>query len=144
MALATLAQIRSGLKTRLDTISGLQTYAYLPATPTMPCAFVGSPREVEYHTAMQAGVQWGFSVWALVSNAQPTEASQTQLDLFVSPTGTTSIRAALETSTGIPQTLVAVVDDVVVDSCQGYSFYVTEQGTYFGAEFTIRVLAGTV
>lgn len=144
MAAATLAQIRPALKALLASISGLQTYAYLPALPDLPCAFVGAPRDVLYHAAMQSGLnEWTFSVWALVSNATPTEESQAQLDLFVSPNGTKSIKAALETTTGLPQTLTGVVDDVVVDGCSGYSMYVTENGSYFGAEFTVRVLAGT-
>ena len=142
MALATLAQIRAGLNTRLATVSGLQTYAYLPATPNLPCAFVGGPQEVTYHDSMQNGLNiWTMSVWALVSNATPTEESQAQLDLFVSPTGTRSIRLALEGSSP-PQTLSSVVADVVVDSCSGYTMYVTEQGSYFGAEFVVRVFAG--
>lgn len=142
MAVATLAQIRSGLNTRLATITGLQTYAYLPATPEVPCAFVGGPRDVSYHDTMQTGLNtWAMSVWVLVSNSTPTVESQTDLDEFVSPTGTNSIRTVLENSTS-PQTLTSVVADVVVESCSGYAIYATEQGSYFGAEFLVRVWAG--
>lgn len=142
MALATLAQIRAGLNTRLATITGLQTFAYLPANPPLPCAFVGGVREVTYHESMVLGANvWTLGVWVLVSTATPTVEAQADLDLFVSPTGTNSIVAALEGGT-TGQTLAGIVADVVVDSCSGYSIYVTEQGSYFGAEFAVRVFAG--
>ena len=140
MALATLAQIRAGLKTRLDTISGLQTYAYLPATPTMPCAFIGVGDGTDiYHDAMQTGVvTWPMRVWVLVSAAVPSEESQADADLFVSPTGASSIKLALE-GASTPQTLVGVVSDVVVDGFTEPQTYVTEQGSYWGVQFAVRV-----
>lgn len=142
MALATLAQIRAGLNTRLATISGLQTYAYLPGVPTLPCAFVAGPRDVEYHSAMATGLNtWTMVIWALVSQAPPTVESQADLDEMISPTGSKSIKLAVEGSS-TPQTLSGVVADVVVDSCSGYATYVTETAAYLGAEFTVRVFAG--
>jgi len=142
MAVATLAQIRAGLNTRLATITGLQTFAYMPAQPPLPCAFVGGPREVTYHAAMNTGLnEWRLSVWVLVSNATPTVESQADLDEYVSPTGTRSIRAAVEGTAGT-QTLAGVVSDVVVEGIEAYALYVTETGSYFGAEFTVRVFAG--
>lgn len=145
MALATLAQIRAGLNTRLATVSGLQTFAYIPATSStpVPCAFVGGVREVTYHDTMHVGLNtWLLSVWVLVSTATPTVEAQADLDEFVSPTGTNSIRAAIEGSSP-PQTLSSTVDYVVVESCSGYAVYQTESGSYFGAEFLVRVMAGT-
>lgn len=142
MALATLAEIRAGLQTRLATITGLQSFAYLPPSPPLPCAFVGGVREVTYHESMVLGLNsWVLSVWVLVSNAVPTVEAQADLDLFVSPTGTNSIVAAIEGGT-TGQTLVGKVGDVVVERCDGYAVYVTETGSYFGAEFTVRVQAG--
>lgn len=138
MAVATLAQIRAGLNTRLATISGVQTYAYLPAQPTVPCAFVGGPRQVTYNQTMQTGLnEWTMIVWVLVSTAVPSVEAQTDLDQFVSPTGSLSVRAAIE---GDP-TLGGVVADTIVDSSDGYSFYVTESGSFFGAQFVVRVAA---
>ncbi len=75
----------------------------------------------------------------LVSNAVPTVEAQKDLDEYVSPTGTKSVLAAIEAS---PQTLVGIVADVVVERVNGYSIYVTETASYFGAEFDVRVWAG--
>lgn len=142
MALATLAQIRAGLNTRLATITGLQTYAYRPGVPTAPCAFVNGVRDVEYHQTMQTGlVTWPMSVWVLVSAAPPSAEAQADLDEYISPTGTNSIKTAIEGGvTG--QTLSGIVADVVVESCSGESILVLEDGAYFGAEFLVRVWAG--
>ena len=138
MAVATLAQIRAGLQTRLATISGIQTYAYLPALPTVPCAFVGGPRNIAYHEAMQNGLgEWTMVVWVLVSAAVPSVEAQTDLDAYVSPTGSLSVRQAIEAD----PTLGGVVADTSVDLSDGYSFYVTEQGSFFGAQFVVRVAA---
>ena len=135
---ATLAQIRAGLNTRLATISNIQTYAYLPGVPSLPCAFVAGPRDVNYHQAMADGMsEWTMVLWVLVSNATPTVESQTDLDAFVSPTGSSSVKAAVEGDT----TLGGIVADTVVDSSDGYSFYVTEGGSYLGAQFVVRVAA---
>ena len=74
---ATLAQIRAGLKTRLATISGVQTYSSRPALPQLPCLFPGGVAQVNYHSAMGNGLcEWTFTVWALVSDAKPTETAQ--------------------------------------------------------------------
>jgi hypothetical protein len=143
MAIASIATIRAGLNTRLATISNLQTFAYLPAQPPMPCAFVGGPTSLTYHDSMAQGLNiLTISVWVLVSTATPTVEGQSDLDEFVSSTGTNSIRAAIEGSTS-PQTLSGTVADVVVDQCTGYTIYTTESGSYFGAEFSCRVFAAT-
>lgn len=138
MAQATLAQVRAGLQTRLKTISGLQTYAYLPTVPVCPCAFVGSP-QLAYHQAMKGVAEYTFTVWVLTNESKPTEAAQTELDEYVQPTGTKSIKAALEGTS--PQTLSGVVDDVVVDELVGYGIYAGDQAAYFGAQFQVRVIS---
>lgn len=139
MAQATLAQIRAGLQTRLQTITGLQTYAYLPTVPQAPCAFVGSPRELTYHAAMGGVAEYVFSVWVLTNESKPSNAAQAELDEYVQPSGSKSIKAALE-GTG-PQTLGGIVDDVVCDGLLGYAIYGGDQAAYFGAQFSVRVIS---
>lgn len=143
MALATLAQIRSGLNTRLATISGLQTYAYMPAVPACPCAFVAGVGESEYHRAHQTGyIVWPCRVVVLVSTAPPNNESQTDLDEFISPTGTNSVRLAIE-GTSPPQQLAgSIVADVMVRSTSGHAAINVGGVDYWGAEFTVDVHAG--
>ncbi len=134
-----LADIRSGIEARLATIAGVQTSDNRPATPEPPCLFPGGIQNVNYHSAMGNGlVEWTFTVWALVSSSLPTEESQADLDLYIDSTGASSVRAAIEAD----GTLGGVVDDCVVDSSNGEAIYVTDQGSFYGAEFTVRVLAG--
>ena len=142
MALATLAQIRSGLNTRLATISGLQTYAYQPADPPYPCAYVASVGETTYHGSQQSGyMMWPVRVHVLVSQAPPAPESQADLDEFISPTGTNSIKAAIEGS-GASQTLSGIVADCVVMATLGEQVFVSETGAFWGAEFLVHVHAG--
>lgn len=145
MALPTLAEVRAAVNTRLATISGLQTYAYMPAgNMAIPCAFVANGDGTDvYHESMQAGIViWPLKVWVLVSLAPPAEEAQADLDVFLSPTGASSVKAVLEGS-GPPQTLGAVVSDVSVDGFGEPRVLVTEQGSYWGADFQVRVYTTT-
>lgn len=143
MALATLAQIRAGLNTRLATITGLQTYAYEPsfASVPLPCAFVAGVGAGEYRRTLQTGYMvWPVRVVVFVSPAPPTVESQADLDEFISPTGANSVKAAVE-GAGPSQTLGGIVADAVVVGYGGEQVFTAEQGAYWGAEFTVEVHA---
>lgn len=135
---STPAQLREGLRARLAAMDAtLQTYVTAPAVDVLPCAFVGS-LAAQYHTAMGNVPEWTATIWVLVSDSAPTPEAWADVDLFVAATGTLSVRAALEDT---DRTLGGVAEDVVVDSSDGSSFYVTENGSYFGASFSCRILA---
>lgn len=141
MALATLAQIRAGLNTRLATITGVQTSAYPSAVPALPFVYVVGNDQTEYLGAMQGGlVPWQIIVHALVSNAPPTPENAAHLDEFISPTGSKSVKAAIEGS-GPSQTLSGIVSDVVVMRVSRPTIFETEQQSYYGAEFSVSVYA---
>jgi hypothetical protein len=105
---ATVSQVASGLATRLATISGLRTSTYQPEQLNPPFAFP-TLNSINYHRAMGGGdvvMDWTVNV---VVGRYVDRNSFTILDGFLSYSGATSIRAAIEgdkTLGGICQTLV--------------------------------------
>ena len=105
---ATVSQVATGLATRLATISGLRTSAYQPEQLNPPFAFPTLNR-IEYHKAFGGGdVVMDWTVNVIVGRYVDRNAFAT-LDGFLSFSGATSIRAAIEgdkTLGGVCQTLV--------------------------------------
>lgn len=137
MAAPTLAQIRSGLETNLTTIPDTQVSAYRLANPTPPCVMVLGPDEVAYHKAMGNGHDtWTIVVMAFAGLVSDIGA-QKVLDKFIAATGSTSVKAAIESDT----TLGGAVNDLIVVSCSGYREYTVGQKHLLGAEWTVVVEA---
>lgn len=105
---ATVSQAASGLATRLATISGLRTFSYQPEQVNPPVAFPVL-EEIEYHRAFGGGdVRMRFTVMVIVGRYLDRVA-HSNLDGFLSYSGATSLRAAIEGDTtlgGVAQTLV--------------------------------------
>lgn len=106
---ASVSQVANGLKTRLDTISGLRVYAFQPdQNATNP---VGFPilEEVIYHRAFQGGdVLMNWTI-AIIVGRYTDRTAYALLDDYLSFDGAKSVRAALEadkTLGGICQTLI--------------------------------------
>jgi hypothetical protein len=91
---ATLGQLREGLRARLATISGLRTYDEMPPKPEPPAAAV-LPTGWDYGQTFDGAVTWRFDVWLYVSPADLTRAQQ-RFDEYLAPTGASSIAAAIE------------------------------------------------
>jgi hypothetical protein len=106
-----MEEIREGLATNLRTISGVQVSAYMLASPTPPAIHVVPPA-IEYHQAMQGGLErLTFTVQAFVALGTDI-GTQKRLDDFRAPTGVTSVKAALEAD----RTLGGVAQDLLVMS----------------------------
>ena len=105
---ATVSQVATGLANNLATISGLRTSAFQPEQLNPPFAFPTLNR-IEYHRAFQGGdVVMDWTVNVIVGRYVDRNAFAT-LDGFLSYSGATSIRAAIEadkTLGGVCQTLV--------------------------------------
>lgn len=111
IVVALMAAIRAGLKANLDTIDGVQVSAYMLGSPTPPAIHIVPPA-IEYHQAMQNGFdELTFTVQAFVALGTDI-GSQKRLDLMREPSGTGSIKAALEAD----RTLGGVVKDLIVRS----------------------------
>jgi len=105
---ATVSQVATGLAARLGTISGLRTYTYQPEQLNPPMGFPVL-NAVRYHGAMQGGdviMDWTVNV---VVGRYLDRTAHAALDGYLSYSGATSVRAALEgdlTLGGVAQTLV--------------------------------------
>lgn len=96
-----ITNIRNGLQTRLETISGLQVYDHEPdaaaVTPAASIAFVGwTPNETFAGASAPTGDRtYRFVITVRLSGAVPEEQWQA-LDDYINPTGTNSILAAID------------------------------------------------
>lgn len=133
----TLAQIRSGLATNLATVTGSpQVLTYVLSNPTPP-AFVIVPASTEYDQAMARGLdKWTFRVVAIVSAASDQDGQKT-IDAYLAPSGSTSIKAALESD----RTLGGVVQNLRVTQVSGYILQEEAGIPNLTAEWTVEVYA---
>lgn len=131
--MATVAQIRDGLKTRLDTISGLRGHARMPATLNPPAA-VAYRRSTTPDATMDGADDWLFAITVFVQYTdEPT--AQTNLDAYLAPSGANSIRAAIDAD----GTLGGVVDYAVVQRIEADRIVEWSGIKYLAADLVIEV-----
>jgi hypothetical protein len=133
---ASITDIRSGLATRLATITGLRTGATIPDNVNPPYAII-SPNGVQYHRAFNNALStFNFTVMVVVGRVSE-RTSQNSLDAYCSPSGSSSIRVAIEAD----KTLGGVVFDTIVTGMRNYGSVTIADNTYLAAEFDIAVQA---
>lgn len=134
--MATISQIRSGLSTRLATITGLRSGPTIPDNVNPPFAIV-APSSVDYHRAFNNALStYNFTVTLVVGRVSERTA-QNSLDAYCSPSGASSIRVAIEGD----KTLGGVVFDTIVTGMRNYGSVTIGENTYLAAEFDIAVQA---
>lgn len=137
MAAPTIQQVLSGIETRLKTISGLRTNAYVPDALNPPQAVVDFPGEINYHAAFAHGkFMFEPTVTILVSKTIDRIGTSSLSD-YSSPTGAKSIHAAIEGD----KTLGGVVDDCTVLNFRRLTQQEIDEIAFFGGVFTLRVIA---
>ena len=100
MSVATEASIQdltNGIQRRLATIVGLRAYAVEPDQPNFPCAY---PRLVDWtydDTLAEHSMTWHFDVWVLVGTEPRFGRAQTDLNEYLSPVGSRSVKLAIDT-----------------------------------------------
>jgi hypothetical protein len=105
---ASVQELKAALKSRLETISGARAFAVQPAAPPDNALTVLGPVRWAYDTTFDGLVQYFFEVGVYLSPADLGRA-QTRLDAFLAPTGSASIKAAVEGGSP-PGTLGGVAD----------------------------------
>jgi hypothetical protein len=136
--MATLTSIRSGLKTRLETISGLDVYDYVPDWFEPPMALIMPPEIIDYDVTMSRGADRYEIPVVLYVTKIDAETSQDDLDSYLASSGSTSVKAAVEGD----GTLGGAAMDTRVISAGDYGGYEISQGTtYLGVTFTVEVIA---
>jgi hypothetical protein len=136
--MASYSSVRSGLKTRLETISSpaWQVYARAPGNPVIPCAIVlpGQPAIVFDATMGRGSDDLRYRVLVLIGKPDD-ELAQENLDPYLAGSGAQSVKAAVE-GAAIAGTSFAVVQEV---SEYGDVTYAGKD--YLGAEFAVIVNA---
>ena len=134
--MATMTELRSGLATRLATISGLRASATIPDNPIPPQAVV-FPETITYDTAFGRGSDdYTFSVLVIVGRVAD-RAAQRNLDAYCNGSGATSIKAAIEGD----RTLGGVAMDCRVTQMQNQGSLSIGDITYLTATFSVTVIA---
>jgi hypothetical protein len=126
----TLANCRSRLKSRLESIQGLKGHPYPPnVMPELPCAFP----ELSATILTDAGnrTSWMFKVILLLSEREASKGYE-ELDQYIDKSGNDrSIKTALEAGAVGDFVLVRSIDRAGLIEYRGREFY--------GAEFTVEV-----
>lgn len=137
--MATLTQIRQDIGTRLRRgVHHLIVYDRIPDAIEVPAAVVGMPDPMEYNlTYGPTGLIVTLPVRLFVSRFDSDEA-QGLLDTFIAPTGTTSVKRAIEDST---VTITSTWHAVDVSRVGDFGLYRVGDMDYIGCEFTVEVVA---
>lgn len=130
----TIQTIRQGIANNLATITGLRTSAFVPDNPTPPIAIV-VPDRVVYDTANRRGLDtYTFRVLVIAQRASERGAQAT-LDGFCNPTGSSSIKTAIESD----RTLGGSANDCRVTDLTEYGEVPIGETQYLGATFSVTV-----
>lgn len=131
-----ISGIRTGLATNLATIAGLRTSDYVPDDPKPPIAVV-MPPTIKFDLAMGRGLdEYEFIVTVIVGR-QSERVAQRLLDSFCAPTGSGSIKTAIESD----RFLAGNCQDLRVTEMRRITSLSIDQITYLAAEFTVKVHA---
>jgi hypothetical protein len=89
------SQVRDGLKTRLQTITGLRAYDLIPDTVVPPCAVVGQ-LDFTFDINNARGLDQAQVDVLVIVQRFSERAGQDKLDSYLAGSGSTSIKAAIE------------------------------------------------
>jgi hypothetical protein len=130
----TVSQLRAGLATRLATISGLRTSAYVPPDPMPPVAIV-VPTGITFDSTFARGMdEYDFTILVLVGSVDD-RTSQDRMDAYCDPSGSGSIKAAIEGD----KTLGGVAFTCRVREMRNYQQTPVGDQMYLSAEFAVQV-----
>lgn len=134
--MASVSELRTGIATNLATITGLRTSAFMPDNPNPPIAVV-MPSSISYDDVFKRGMQtYLFNVLVIVGRVDERTA-QSNLDGFVSSTGASSIKLAIESD----KTLGGKAFDTRVTEMRNYGQLSIQDILYLTGEFTVLVYA---
>jgi hypothetical protein len=134
--MALISELRTGLAANLATITGLRTAATVPDNPNPPIAII-LPQGVEYDNTFGRGMNtYTFAVTVIVGRVSE-RSGQNALDAYVSSTGSSSIKLAIESD----KTLNGKAFDLRVTDSRNYGELTVGEVTYLSAEFTVLCYA---
>jgi len=126
--------LRTGLATRLATITGLRTASYVPPDPMPPVAIV-IPTGITYDSTFARGMdEYEFTILVLVG-AIDDRTSQARMDGYCDPSGSGSIKTAIEAD----KTLGGACFTLRVREMRNYQQTPVGDMNYLSAEFAVQV-----
>ncbi len=129
--MASITDLRTAIATNLATISGLRTSPTLPDNPNPPIALV-TPISVSFDDVFKRGMQTYTFVISVIVGRVDERTAQNKLDAFVSSTGSSSIKLAVESD----KTLGGNAFDCRVTEMRNYGELTIGDVIYLSAEFT--------
>jgi hypothetical protein len=134
--MASISELRAGIKTNLATITGLRVSDFQPDNINPPVAIV-FPISVDYDDTFARGMQtYTFSVQVIVGRVSE-RSGQNAIDSFISSTGANSIKLAIESD----KTLAGDAFDVRVTDMRNYGELLVGEVNYLSAEFVVLCYA---
>jgi hypothetical protein len=130
------SDIRTGLTTRLATISGLHTHSFIPDQITPPVAIAG-PVSVSYDTSYNRALDTLLWDVIIVVGRVDERSAQSALDDYCDPSGSRSVKAAIEAD----RTLSGYVVDARVTDLTSYQSLAIGEVQYLAATFRISIIA---
>jgi len=134
--MALISELRTGIATNLATISGLRTSSTLPDNPNPPIALV-TPISVSFDDTFRKGMQTYTFVVSVIVGRVDERTAQNKLDAYVSSTGSSSIKLAVESD----KTLGGKAYDCRITEMRNYGQLTIGDVIYLTAEFTLLCYA---
>ena len=133
--MASISELRQGLATNLQTISGLRVVDTLPDLVNPPMAMIGLTK-VNYNQQNQRSMaEYTFQVTVVVGRVSERTAQAT-LDVLVAP-GSGSVKYAIESD----RTLGGKAYETFVPELSAYGAVSINGIDYLSAEFSVQVFA---
>jgi hypothetical protein len=133
--MASISELRQGLATNLQTISGLRVVDTLPDLVNPPMAMIGLTK-VNYNQQNQRSMaEYTFQVTVVLGRVSERTA-QAALDVLVAP-GSGSVKYAIESD----RTLGGKAYEVFVPELSAYGAVSINGIDYLSAEFSVQVYA---
>jgi hypothetical protein len=134
--MASISELRAGIKTNLATISGLRVSDFQPDNINPPVAIV-FPISLNYDETFHRGMQtYTFSVQVIVGRVSE-RSGQNSIDAYISSTGSNSIKLAIESD----KTLAGKAFDLRVTDMRNYGELLVGEVNYLSAEFVVLCYA---
>jgi hypothetical protein len=134
--MASISELRAGIKTNLATISGLRVSDFQPDNINPPVAIV-FPISLNYDETFHRGMQtYTFAVQVIVGRVSE-RSGQNSIDAYCSSTGTNSIKLAIESD----KTLNGKAFDLRVTDMRNYGELLVGEVNYLSAEFVVLCYA---
>lgn len=134
--MASITELRAGIKTNLATINGLRISDYQPDNINPPVAIV-FPVSLNYDETFHRGMQtYTFAVQVIVGRVSE-RTGQSTIDSYCSSTGANSIKLAIESD----KTLAGKAFDLRVTDMRNYGELIVGEVNYLSAEFVVLCYA---